>query len=449
LKLAQALRISPDTRLALVGAGGKTTALFQLARQLTPPVLLSASTHLAVHQLSLADQHIVVGDEAGTEWFEQQELNGVVLVTGPIQPDGRTKGLDEVTLHILASYAKRRGLPFLIEADGSRQLPLKAPASHEPAIPAFVEAVVVTAGLSALGKPLSEETVHRPELFGPIAGLSPGEIITHESLARLLLHPEGGLKDIPASARRIALLNQVDGEDKEIQARLLAESLLEKYQRVAAARLASPDVDKQVLWARVPTAGIVLAAGGANRYGDLKQLLPWHGEPLVRRAARVALEAGLSPVVVVTGCRSSDVSSALEDLSLKIVHNPSWEDGQSASLHAGIKALPDETGAAVFILADQPRMTVQLISALVDLHARTSAPITAPRVGGQRANPVLFDRALFPELLKLEGDVGGRVFFSEGSPFQPAWLDWDDPGLLVDIDTPEDYQRLLIMEEQT
>jgi molybdenum cofactor cytidylyltransferase len=449
LRLAEALRIDAHTRLALVGAGGKTTALFQLARQLPQPVIVSATTHLALHQLNLADEQFVIDLPEDAYRLEAHLLKGVALFTGPLQTDGRTSGLDETSLKRLYEISEMRGLPLLLEADGSRQLPLKAPADHEPAIPEFVNHVVVVAGLSALGQPLSGEIVHRSELFGPLAGLQPGETIRPENLARGLLHPQGGLKSIPSSARRTALLNQVDDPALERQARQISETLLSEYSCVAAAHLASPDTDQQVLWVRKPVAGIILAAGGSNRYGKLKQVLPWRGEPLVRRAARLALEAGLSPVVVVTGYRTNEVVGSLESLAVKTVYNPRWEAGQSTSVAAGIRALPVETGAAAFILVDQPRMTTGLLTALVDLHARTAAPIAAPRVAGQRANPVLFDRVLFPPLLALEGDVGGRVFFSPGSSYQPAWLDWNDVGLLMDIDTPEDYQKLLVMEEQS
>lgn len=448
MKLSRALRINSHSRLALVGAGGKTAALFQLARQLPPPVIVTASTHLAVHQLGMADRHITIDSPSDFDHLVDGQLAGITLFTGPLREDGRTSGLDETSLHKLHRIAERRGLALLIEADGSRQRPLKAPAAHEPAVPKFVDTVIVVVGLSALGKPLDADTVHRPELFGSLAGLQPGENISSECLVRVLLHPLGGLKGILETARRLVLLNQVDDMDLEKQARQLAGDLLPVYSTVAAACLASPDPEGQVLWARGPVAGVVLAAGGSKRYGQPKQLLPWEGEPLVHRAARLGLESGLNPVVVVTGFAAPDVRAALKDLPIKTITNRDWTAGQSTSVAAGIRALPPETRGAVFILADQPRMTTGLLDALVELHARTSAPIIAPRVKGQRANPVLFDSAIFPHLLELEGDVGGRIFFSPGSPYQPTWLEWEDPGLLLDIDTPEDYLTLLKMEEQ-
>jgi molybdenum cofactor cytidylyltransferase len=163
----------------------------------------------------------------------------------------------------------------------------------------------------------------------------------------------------------------------------------------------------------------------------------------VRRVARTALEAGLSPVVVVTGARAEAVQEALAGLVLRTAHNPNWEQGQSTSLQAGLQVLPSRVGAAVFLLADQPQVSSELLRALVDRHARSLAPVTAPRVEGRRANPVLFDRKTFPALLGISGDSGGRQLFAQPDRYPVALVDWDDPDLLLDVDTPDDYARLL------
>ena len=94
----------------------------------------------------------------------------------------------------------------------------------------------------------------------------------------------------------------------------------------------------------------------------------------------------------------------------------------------------------MYLLADQPRVTKELIISLVELHAATLAPLVAPEVQGQRSNPVLFDRQTFPALFALEGDVGGRPLFSR---FKAARLPWHDSSILLDIDSPGDYRELL------
>ncbi len=327
MNLAQALQLLPERFVAdklkreqdderqrafsaaFVGAGGKTTAIFQLARQLAAPVIVTATTHLGAWQIPLADQHIIVHSPADLRALEPR---GVTLVTGQISEDQRTEGVAEEVLLWLRDMSVARHIPLLIEADGARQKPLKAPAEHEPAIPAFADLVVVVAGLSALGKPLAEEVVHRAEVFSRISGLPSGEGIGTEALARVLVSPEGGCKNIPEPARRVVLLNQADTPGLQAQARGMVSELLAGFDGVVIADLSKSEV--QACHERV--AGIVLAAGEAKRFGRLKQLLDWRGQPFVRAVARMGLAGGLKPVVVVTGAEGGQVEAALEGLDV-------------------------------------------------------------------------------------------------------------------------------------
>lgn len=429
MQLARALRLPTAPILALAGAGGKTTALFQLARELPPPVLVAATTHLHINQIQLADSHRII---TGAEILD--DLHEVTVVTGPIEGE-RTTGINPETALRLYEVSRQRSTPLLIEADGSRRRPLKAPAEHEPVIPNFVQGVVVIAGLTGLGKPLTEEHVHRPEIFTRLSGLKRGAEISPQGLARLLTHPLGGLKGIPANARRIALLNQADTPDLQAQARGMTEPLLTAYDAVIIASLKQ----EQIYAIHEPTAGIILAAGDAKRFGQPKQLLTWHGQPLIRHLAQTALAAGLSPVIVVTGANSEAVAAAIQDLPLSIVHNPNRQSGQSSSLQCGLRQVPARAGSAIFLLSDQPGVTTDVLRSLVETHATSLHPIVAPQVRGQRANPVLFDRVTFEDLMSLTGDTGGRVLFAK---FPPAYLPWHDDFLLVDIDYPADYRRL-------
>ena len=442
MNLARALRLGKTPCLAASGAGGKTTALFQLARELPPPVIVTASTHLHVDQIRLADSHRMVNAQENLAEIEGN-LRGVMLITGSIEGD-RTTGLNKSLIQRLHAVCNKNNLPLLIEADGSRQHPLKAPGEHEPVIPRFVDMVLVVIGMSGLGKPLTEEYVHRPETFSRLSGVKIGESITTEALARFLTHPAGGLKGIPAGARRVALLNQADTPELMAQAKWMAEEILPAYQSVITASLHqqsdSSDQRANIHAVREPVAGIILAAGEARRFGQLKQLLPLDGKPFVRRVAETALAAGLSPVVVVTGAGSETVNPALHDLPVIVQHNPDWKNGQSSSIRAGLGALPPDTGATIFLLADQPMITPTILRALVERHSLDLSPIVAPQVQGQRANPVLFDRVIFPDLLLLSGDVGGRGIFSK---FPPVTLPWHDENLLVDIDTPDDLRKLM------
>jgi len=452
INLTRALRLNRALRLAFVGAGGKTSALFRLARELDPPVIVTTTTHLGEDQAALADLHLILEKPEDLERLPNPLPDQVILVSGPPVLESRLGGLSFELFSGLAARVQAYGsgrneIPLLVEADGSRMRPLKAPAAHEPALPAEVDQVVVVAGLAGLGKPLTGKWVHRPERFADQGGIEPGAEITVEALARLLAHPQGGLKNIPPAARRVLLLNGAGTPALQAGAARLAHLLRETYDAVLVANIplvTEPNPgEPEVAAVYERTAGVILAAGAARRYGQAKLLLPWRGEPLVRHSARTALQAGLSPVVVVAGAELEGVRQALEGLAVQVVHNPDWEAGQSTSVRAGLRALPEACGGAVFLLADQPQIPASLIQALVETHTTTLTPLVAPMVDGKRGNPVLFDRELFPELLSLSGDTGGRALFSR---YPVVWIPWHDAAPLLDVDTPEDYRRLLEMQ---
>ncbi len=435
-------------RLALVGAGGKTSALFRLGRELAVlpggAAWLSASTHLGVEQTAWADRHEVV--LPGT-LLQPTDATGVTLFTGPDGNDERAAGLSLDQLDQLATQAGALGRPLIIEADGSRRRPLKAPAAYEPVLPNWIDVVVVVAGLTGLGHPLDDQMVHRPERFAVLSGLDIGQNITPAALGRVLLHSQGGLKDIPLAARRIALLNQADTPERQAAASGLARHLLSAYDAVVIAALGpGSEPESGRIWAiHEPTAGVILAAGASTRFQTAadprpKVLMTYQGRPLVRRAAEVALQAGLDPVVVVVGYAGDEVAGALSGLPVTVAVNPRWADGQSASVLAGLEQLPPRCGSVVFLLADQPNTSPELVQALVEQHAQTRSPIVVPIIDGRRSNPVLFDRVTFNDFKALTGDTGGRALFNR---YPPQWMPWLDPNAGFDVDTPDDYRQLL------
>jgi molybdenum cofactor cytidylyltransferase len=444
LRLGEALRLfgragppkvgAASGGVALVGAGGKTAGVFMLARESPVPALVTSTTHFGAWQTQLADRHIIAESSADVRSFEDA---GVTLITGALGPDERLQPVASDILLGLHEESMTRGRLLLVEADGARQKPLKAPAESEPAIPAFITTVVVVAGMSGLGKPLSAAEVHRPEIFSALSGLNMGETISGEALVRVLVHGQGGLKNIPPEARHSVLLNQADTPGLQSEASGIAHALLNDFDSVVVASLKNHAIHA----AHETCAGVILAAGAATRFGEPKQLLDWRGRPFVRAVAETAIAAGLSPVIVVTGAAAESVESALRSLPVVIVRNAHWRDGQASSIHAGVAAVPPAAGAALFLLSDQPQVTPEIMRALVETHATALQPIVAPLIRDEhRGNPVLFDRSTFADLLALRGDVGGRSIFSK----HPVhYRPWHDGRLLLDVDTPEDYRRLL------
>jgi molybdenum cofactor cytidylyltransferase len=322
---------------------------------------------------------------------------------------------------------------------------LKAPEEHEPVIPAWIRLVITTAGLLGIGRPLDEATVHRSELFSRLSGLQLGEMITPEGLARVLADPRGGLKGVSPSMGAVALLNQAETDEEIINGMRVANTVIkyqDKHSFFRSTLIASMS-QQQVRRVIERTAVVILAAGGSSRLGQSKLLLTWHEQPLVRHITQTALASAMGEVIVVTGAADSDVRAALQDLPVNIVTNKDWQSGQSTSLRKGLQSIHADTGTVIFLLADQPYVSAELIQALNNRHQITLAPAVAPRVESRRANPVLFDRVTFPDLLKLEGDTGGRAILDRHAI---EYVDWPDTRILLDIDTPEDWQHLREIE---
>jgi CTP:molybdopterin cytidylyltransferase MocA len=188
-------------------------------------------------------------------------------------------------------------------------------------------------------------------------------------------------------------------------------------------------------------AGLVLAAGGASRFGSPKQLADLDGLPLLQHAidAMLAVPA-IDPVVVVLGAEAARVREAVDLRHSRAVVCAEWEAGMAASLRCGVTAVGDPDWVIV-TLGDQPRVTPQVIAAVMD--DAVSAPVGTPAVratyDGVPGHPVALGRAMLPGVAQLSGDVGARELLGTATvrTFEAAGL--CDP---ADVDTPEELEAL-------
>ena len=188
-------------------------------------------------------------------------------------------------------------------------------------------------------------------------------------------------------------------------------------------------------------AAIVLAAGASIRMnGRVKQLLPWRGETLIENAIELATQSHTDETLVVLGAHADAIQPFVAKTSARIVINPQWESGHATSIRAGLRALAPEIAAAIFINADQPFLTCEVINALIQCYRDTDAPIIAFVCAGKRGSPVLFDRAYFAELEDLRGEQGGRELLEK---YPVACIEFDDTRFGIDVDTWEEYANLL------
>jgi molybdenum cofactor cytidylyltransferase len=175
--------------------------------------------------------------------------------------------------------------------------------------------------------------------------------------------------------------------------------------------------------------------------GKPKLLLTHHGVPLVRNAVETAVGGGCTDVVVVLGANHEQYRPQLQGTPARLLHNPEFSLGMSSSIRVGIEALAEDTRAAIIMLADQPFIDGGVIERLITTYVTSKARIVACTYGGVQGAPVLFDRALFLELLLLEGDQGARQVMTI-YPRNVTAIEIS-PNAATDIDTPEDARRLL------
>jgi molybdenum cofactor cytidylyltransferase len=411
-------------------------------------VVTTMTTHIFTGQMALAPASLVYRDESSL----MARLPGAladhrhVLIVGDEEVEtNKVRGLAPDTANRVAA------LPdvdvVIVEADGSRRLSFKAPADHEPVIPGDTTIVVSIVGMDVLGRPLTAENVHRLQRIAALTGAAPGDPVTPEMIAGVVAHPAGGAKGAPPGARLIPFLNKAEDAGTLAAARITARMLLEsaRVDSVLIGAAAGRDPVREV-WSRA--GAVVLAAGRASRFGSLKQVLPWGDKPLVAHVADQALACpDIGRVAVTIGAEADAVRLALGARAVRTVPVPDWAEGQSRSVKSGLGAIVGDAeataqgplGAVLFLLADQPGVTPGLLSALVQRHRETLAPVVAPRYRDRRGNPVLFDRSTFDEFSTLQGDAGARPILQARSD-EIAWVDWPTPEVIQDIDTADEYR---------
>jgi molybdenum cofactor cytidylyltransferase len=193
-------------------------------------------------------------------------------------------------------------------------------------------------------------------------------------------------------------------------------------------------------------AGIILAAGRSVRMGRTKQLLPFKDSTILGTVLNNALASDLDSLIVVLGHDAGPIRDSLShELShpkVKTVLNPHYRDGQSSSIVAGITALGNEADAVMFLLGDQPLIRTDTLNLLIRAFRESAAGIIIPFYRKKRGNPVIFDRTLFKDLAQLSKDTGARVLFDKHTG-KIHKISLSDPGILADIDTPEEYHHYI------
>jgi molybdenum cofactor cytidylyltransferase len=194
-----------------------------------------------------------------------------------------------------------------------------------------------------------------------------------------------------------------------------------------------------------PTAGIILAAGAATRFGQPKQLLRLKEKYLIERVLDAALNSRLSRIVLVLGYAHQKILQALakktQHARLHIEVNPHYKKGQSHSLRIGLTAVKDDFPAVIFLLGDQPMLNSATINTLLERFWSADNDICVPTYRGRRKNPAMFSRRFYNHLMDIKGDTGARQLIDD-NPDRVLTVEMDNPLCFVDIDTRQDFENL-------
>jgi molybdenum cofactor cytidylyltransferase len=191
------------------------------------------------------------------------------------------------------------------------------------------------------------------------------------------------------------------------------------------------------------TAIIILAAGGSSRFGKTKQLVHFRGKTLLQHAIEQATEAGAETIVVVTGANADEISKQAKSEKTEIVFNKDWEQGMASGIVAGLKkaiTLNNKIEKAIIAVCDQPFISSSLFQQLYQKQNESAKQIVASAYADTIGTPALFTQKYFDALMSLKGDEGAKKLLKRHSE-DVATVDF--PNGDIDIDTKEDYEKLL------
>ena len=448
LALYNCLEITPPAVVSFYGAGGKTTLLRNLAAEMVSSghkVLLTTTTKIYPY----ADfSHIYAADtkkavSALKEHFKQHNL---AVLGQRVLTDGKIEGIET---DFAAELLDKLNVTILVEADGARGMPIKGYTEYEPLIPSCSDLIVPVIGADALMTTLTSANVHRlPQLLEAI-GEEEGGAITENLIARTF-SAMIALGSVQApGANVICVFNKADllkaaGRTSLEVSRLLAGSSEAKRFLVTLAGSRDPVKINLCLeggWLSAAVTCIILAAGLSSRMGQDKLRLKLGDKTVLEQTIDNIVKAGVKEIIVVNR-PENNLPILAEKYNCRIIENQHYKSGISSSLKAGLLAVKNETQGVIFALGDQPFVSVDTIKLLVNRYRNNLKLITCPHYRGQRGNPIIFDRRTWPDLLRVNDDQGGRALFHTVAPSEIDQVDTEDPAVVMDLDTPEDYQNL-------
>ena len=390
--LIKDLRIEADTThiIAVVGGGGKTSLIFQLQREffaLNKRVIICTTTHMAW------DAKLPFSAPDQIDHIECNLKKYGYAVVGRHQPEDK---IASCTNEEIAALQKHCDV-LLIEADGSKQLPMKVPRSHEPVIPDLADLVIGVIGLDALGEAI-DQVCHHPEHAALFLGKNASDRITMEDILRIAESDKGLRKNVYDKNYRV-FLNKADIVSREIR-----DSLHQKLKEHGIKGVCGSIRQRDKI-------GIVmLAAGYGRRFGSNKLLHRIQGKPMYQHMLEKAqklskMDFAFITVTVVTQYR--EIYEDAKERGIHALYNPEPDRGISSSLKIGLEANM-EADAVMFAVSDQPWIRLETLKKLLTGFLLSSKGIAAAGNQELMGNPCIFQKRYYAELLELTGDAGGK-----------------------------------------
>ena len=363
------LRLPEHAVISVVGAGGKTSLIFAWA-----------------HELAAAGKNVVITTTTHMYRPERMEEDGIRIVVSddPERPDKVMAPPAEV-LDGLRETAD----VVLIEADGSRRMPLKWPAPWEPVVPDYTDFTVCVAGLSAIGKKTSDVVYRADELPDRLKR----ETVDMNLMHALISSREGGQKGVRGDFR--VFMNQVDDDID----RLASAYRLQQIFAVMGIQSAWGSLLEE------PKIAVILeAAGNSSRFGSNKLLhIMDDGRPMIASILDAVRPLDVYKKVLVT--QYDEVASMAPEFD--VVMNDRPDLGISRSMQLGLAAAGD-ADAYMFCVCDQPGLTAATLERLIEAYKKGTAGIVSLAWQGKMCNPKIFSSRYKEELMSLSGDTGGR-----------------------------------------
>ncbi|WP_420645741.1 selenium cofactor biosynthesis protein YqeC [Candidatus Leptofilum sp.] len=438
--LPTAFNLRPQNEMiAFVGGGGKTSLLFALGAALPGRRILTTTTRIFAAQMSRAEELIFATED--TEGNEKKigealDRQGICLVVGEVKGE-KAVGVPPI---MADGWLARPDVDYvLVEADGSRMRPIKAPAAHEPVIPQQTGLVVPVVGIDALDGRFSQVT-HRPEIAENLLQYSViGNQLSVNDVARLIGHPQGGLKSVPDGARVVPFINKVETAAQLTAARQIAHHLLQTP-RIERVIIGAVNSEQPVREVHQRVTAVILAAGEGKRMGQqAKQLLPWGNTTVLGQTIANVKQTAVHDHLVITGHEAEAVRQISAEAKIKTLHNSDYAAGEMlSSLQTAVHALDESVTAVLVVLADQPMVEATTMDLLLEAYWQGHGDLIAPIFEGKRGNPVLIGRRYFAELLTLPSGKAPRTLLRRHAD-QLHLVEVSTDDILRDLDSPEQY----------